>query len=235
MNKILDPRAKVLLILIAAIYVTIGLLPFFESLLIIVYIFPVIFAGLFRIGLMFLIVYVFQLMGSYYLLPAVESPFLIYIISFLFNGFRLLLPGIIAGTYAAKTTTVSEWIAAFKKWHLPNWLLIPIAVMLRFFPAVKEDYFNIRKAMAFRGIGTDLLDLIKSPIQTLEYILIPLLMNATQVAEDLTVSALTKGISLPGRHTSIISLKWSMWDWLFIGMSLLPLILYIGGAFNWST
>lgn len=230
MPKRFDPRAKLCLIILAAIYITLDLTILQEVSLILIFILPFFLSKLPLMGVGFLMLYLLQLIGSIYLLPIIESPFFIYIVSFIFNGFRLLLPGIIAGTYAIKTTTVSEWIATFKKLRFPNWLLIPIAVMLRFFPAVREDYHHIRKAMAFRGIGTSPVDLIKHPIKTFEYILIPLLMNATQVAEDLTVSALTKGLSSPGRHTSIVQLKWVGMDWLLIGLSFLPFILFIGGA-----
>lgn len=224
-----DPRAKLLMIILAAAYVTIDLSILLEISLILIFILPFFVSNLPLIGSSFFVIYVIQLLGSLYLLPYVESPFFIYIVSFIFNGFRLLLPGIIAGTFAIKTTSVSEWVATFKTLRVPNWLLIPIAVMLRFFPAVREDYHHIRKAMAFRGIGISAIDLLKKPATTFEYILIPLLMNATQVAEDLTVSALTKGLSLPGKHTTIVQLKWTFMDWLLIIAALIPLILSIGG------
>ena len=142
---------------------------------------------------------------------------------------RMLMPSMIAGAYAIKTTVASELIAALKKWHAPNWLLIPIAVIVRFFPTVNQDYKHIRKAMAFRGIGTSLWDLVKHPVSTLEYILIPLLMNSTQVSEDLTISALTKGLSLPGKHTSIMDIKMSIYDWTYLLIAALPIVLYMGG------
>ena len=227
--KDFDPRAKLLLIILAAIYVTLDLSILLEISLILIFILPFFVLNLPLLGLSFLVIYVVQLLGSLYLLPYVESHFFIYIVSFIFNGFRLLLPGIIAGTFAIKTTSVSEWVATFKTLRVPNWLLIPIAVMLRFIPAVREDYHHIRKAMAFRGIGISAIDLLKKPATTFEYILIPLLMNATQVAEDLTVSALTKGLSLPGKHTTIVQLKWTLIDWLLIIAALIPLILSIGG------
>ncbi len=233
MSKSFDPRAKLVLVILAAIYVTIDLTILQEILLIIIFTLPFFISKLYLIGITFLVIYSFQLIGSIFILPYVMNPFFLYITSFIFNGFRLLLPGIIAGTYAIKTTKVTEWIATFKALHFPNWLLIPIAVMLRFFPAIKEDYQHIRKAMAFRGIGTNLVDLLKHPAKTFEYILIPLLMNATQVAEDLTVSALTKGLSLPGKHTFIVELKWTSKDWLLVMLAFLPFILSIGGSFIW--
>ena len=76
-------------------------------------------------------------------------------------------------------------------------------MVIRFFPTVGEDYRQIRAAMALRGIAEGEAALLLHPAQSLEYILMPLLMNGNNVAQDLSVAALTKGIGLPGRHTSM--------------------------------
>jgi energy-coupling factor transport system permease protein len=230
MKRVLDPRTKLLLLILAALYIGLQLPFTIEIILILIYVSPLFFADLYRAGFTFIGIYILQLFASIYIVPRVSIGFLIFVVSFLTHGLRMLLPSIIAGYYAMKTTKVNEWIAAFKKLRLPNWLLIPLAVMARFFPTIREDYRHIRKAMAFRGIGTSFWDLVKNPVQTLEFILIPLLMNATQVSEDLTVSALTKGLSLPGRHTTIVHLSLTKVDWLYMALALLPFALYLGGV-----
>lgn len=227
MKRLLDPRTKLILLFLAAVYISLQLSVQVEFFLIIISVMPLFLAGLPMYGIVFLIVYVIQFLAFVFIMPLIDSTFLLFILSFLTNGFRILLPSIIIGTYAMKTTPVSEWIAAFKKIRLPNWLLIPLAVMARFFPTIREDYRNIRKAMAFRGIGTGFWDLIKHPIKTLEFILIPLLMNATQVSEDLTVSSLTKGLSLPGRHTTIVRLEMTVFDVVYLIFACLPMIYHI--------
>lgn len=227
MNRILDPRTKLCLLILAAVYISLQMNVQIEIFLILIYVLPFFLAGLMGYGLLFLLIYTFQLSAFLFIMPLIESAFLIFILSFLTSGFRILLPSIIIGTYGMKTTTVSEWIAAFKKIRLPNWLIIPLAVMARFFPTIREDYRSIRNAMAFRGIGTSFWDLIKHPIKTLEFILVPLLMNATQVSEDLTVSSLTKGLSLPGRHTSIVRLKMMPYDFVYLVLAILPLVYHI--------
>lgn len=229
MKRLLDPRVKLFLLILAAVYIAMPLSFWVETILILIYVLPFFLIGLYKWGLLFLSIYGLQISLSILLLPKVELGFFVYILSFLVFGLRFLLPSMIAGAYAMKTTAVSEWIPAFKKMRLPNWLLIPLAVMARFFPTIREDYSHIRQAMAFRGIGTGFWDLIKKPIQTLEFILIPLLMNATQVAEDLTISSLTKGLSLPGVHTSVVHLKMTYFDYLFIVLALVPLLLHTGG------
>lgn len=230
MNRVLDPRIKLLLLALGAVYISLQLSFPLELLMIFIYISPLFIAGLYSWGFIFLLIYALQIFISLYVVPKINTAFIIFVFSFLVYGLRFLLPSIIAGAYSMKTTKVSEWIAAFKKLHLPNWLLIPLAVMARFFPTVREDYQHIRQAMAFRGIGTGFWDLIKHPIKTLEFILIPLLMNATQVSEDLTISSLTKGLSLPGRHTSIVKLKMTIYDWIYAILAFVPIILHLGGV-----
>jgi energy-coupling factor transport system permease protein len=230
MKRLLDPRTKLLLLVLAAVYIGMQLSAPAEILLILIFLTPLFLAGLYKMALIFLGIYFIQFFAAIYLLPNISHSFLVFVVSFLVYGLRLLLPSIIIGAYAMKTTAVSEWIAAFKKIHMPNWLLIPLAVMARFFPTIREDYRHIRKAMAFRGIGTGFFDLVKHPMQTLEFILIPLLMNATQVSEDLAISSLTKGLSLPGKHTTIVHLEMTSLDWLFIGLSFIPMVLHLGGV-----
>lgn len=230
MERILDPRTKLIGLILAAIYISLQLSFINELVMIFIFILPFFLGRLFKTGFIFIGLYTLQLLGSFYLLPKIHMPFLIFIFSFLTFGLRKLLPSILIGVYSMQTTNVNEWIAAFKKMKMPNTLLIPLAVMARFFPTIKEDYQSIRKAMAFRGIGTNFGDIFKHPLQTFEYILIPLLMNATQVAEDLTVSSLTKGLSLSEKHTSVIQLKMSIYDWSYLIMTLLPIYLHIRGV-----
>ena len=44
-------------------------------------------------------------------------------------------------------------------------------------------------------------------MKTLEYIIIPLLMNGNNVSQDLSIAALTKGIGVKGNHTCVGQIK----------------------------
>ena len=103
-------------------------------------------------------------------------------------------------------------------------------MVIRFFPTVGEDYRQIRAAMALRGIAEGKAALLLHPAQSLEYILMPLLMNGNNVAQDLSVAALTKGIGLPGRHTSMIELCPKAADILYSLLCTLPMLLFWGGV-----
>ena len=106
--------------------------------------------------------------------------------------------------------------------RVPEAVVIPCVVVIRFFPTIAEDYRQIRNAMALRGIASGGWGLVRHPAQSLEYILIPLLMNATNVAQDLSVAALTKGLGREGRMTVV--------DWLVMIVVTLPLALDIAGV-----
>ena len=145
-------------------------------------------------------------------------------------GIRMLLPCLIAGAYAFATTTPSELICALRRLHVPESVIITCTVVIRFFPTVREDYRQIRSAMALRGIAVGSAALIRHPAQSLEYILIPLLMNGSSVAQDLSVAALTKGIGLPGAHTCVTEIRMGLHDWLYMALCTLPILLFLGGV-----
>lgn len=143
---------------------------------------------------------------------------------------RMMLPCIIAGAYAFSTTTIGEFVCALRKIRVPESIIIPCMVIIRFFPTIREDYIQIRNAMAFRGIASGKGAILLHPIQSLEYILIPLLMNGNNVAQDLSVSSLTKGIGLSGKHTCMTEITMKIWDWLYMILCTMPLILFWKGV-----
>lgn len=229
MSNVFDPRTKIILLLLSALLMGLEISLWLEIGIILIYLAPFFISKEIKWGIGFLAVFSLQLVTAYYILPSISSHFLLYTVSLLVTGLRRMMPSVIAGSFALKTTHISEWISAFKKWRFPNVVIIPFAVMARFFPTVREDYRQIRRAMAFRGIGVGSFAILKNPLQAFEYILIPLLMNASQVAQDLTISALTKGLGLPGRHTSLVELKMTGLDYSYIILALSPILLYFGG------
>lgn len=226
-----DPRTILYLLLISQIILFLDISIFIEVITVIILVVPFFISKQFKWGLRIGIVYSLQLFIAFIILPNINNAVLLYPLSMVANGFRELIPGMIVGIYAIKLTHSGEWISLFKKWHFPKFFIVPFSVIFRFFPTAREDYRQIRNAMAFRGIERGPVAFIKQPIQTFEFILIPLLMNASQVAQDLTISALTKGLSIPGKQTSIINLRMTKVDFIYMVIALVPIIIYLGGLF----
>lgn len=148
-------------------------------------------------------------------------------ISFLLVGNRLMLPPIMAAVFASNQTKVSEWVAAMKKCRVPDVILIPFIVVCRFFPTLIEDAKRIRNAMKFRGIAVSKWELIKHPLQTLEFIIVPILMSVENTSLDLSAAALVRGLGNPGMHTSIYEVSMKKQDYILL--LILVGILVIGG------
>ena len=155
------------------------------------------FSGRYKSGIRMTLIYGFMVSAEFLIIPYTEGVFLNFIAMFSV-GIRMMLPCVISGAYAFSTTTVGEMVCGLRKIKVPECIIVPSVTIIRFFPTIAEDYRQIKNAMAFRGIASGKLALLRNPAQSLEYILMPLLMNSNNVAQDLSVAAMTKGISMPG-------------------------------------
>ena len=121
--------------------------------------------------------------------------------------FMQLLPGLAMFRFLISSTTVSEFIAAMDGFHIPKKIAVPISVMFRFFPAIKEEYGLIRNAMRLRGIGS-----VGHPVEMLEYRLVPLLTEILQIGNELGASAMTRGLDAPGKRTNVCTIGFRLQD-----------------------
>lgn len=136
-----------------------------------------------------------------------------------------MIPGIIAGYYAFSTTTMSDMTASLAKWHLPQPLLIPFSLLLRFFYAIADDGRQIRNAMKIQGLWG--WKMLRHPLESFEYVLVPLLSVSVKTADEVALCAMTRGL-IPGEpRTTISQTKLHFLDYVVIAILLLLLIYYI--------
>lgn len=220
----MDPRAKLYLLLLANLMLLFHVGTGAEAAATALCLLLFFLSGKARAGVRLSVLYFGLLAVDLFVVPRAGERVLLNLLSLVSVGVRTMLPCIITGAYAFSTTTVGELTAALRRMHLPESIIIPCAVVVRFFPTVGEDYRHIRAAMALRGIAAGRGALLRHPVQSLEYILMPLLMNSNNVAQDLSAAALTKGIGLPGRHTCMTELRLTAWDFLYPALCTLPLL-----------
>jgi hypothetical protein len=146
-----------------------------------------------------------------------------FILGALIGIYIRILPGFIMGYYFISTTTVSEFIAAMERIHLSDKIIIPLSVVFRFFPTIKEEYSYIKDAMRMRGIN-----LCGDPVKMLEYRLVPLMISITKIGEKLSASALIRGLDSSGKRTNICKIGFKLLDVLLIIYSSL---LFLGFIF----
>ncbi len=112
-----------------------------------------------------------------------------------------MMPGIMMGYYAVISTTMSDLVESLRRMKLPDAIIIPISVMFRFFYSVQEDYALINDSMKMHSLT--LRDSWKNPMTLMEYKLVPLLMTLSKTADDVAISAMTRGMVVGQKRTSI--------------------------------
>lgn len=134
--------------------------------------------------------------------------------------FVRLMPGLIMGAYMLSSTTVSEFIAAMHKMHIPQQVTIPMSVMFRFFPTVLEEFSSINTAIKMRDIRIG----GKNAGKLLEYRLIPLMVCSVNIGSELSAAELTRGLGTTVKRTNICKIGFHIQD---IAILLSLLIVYI--------
>ena len=105
------------------------------------------------------------------------------------------------------TTQIGEFMAAMAKWRVPRSVVIPIAIMFRYFPTVKEDWGHIKDAMALRGINLSPGCFVQNPGVVIDAMYLPILVTASKAADELAASAIARGIENPRRRTSRLDIR----------------------------
>ena len=123
-------------------------------------------------------------------------------VNFLFGIFcnygRRMLPCFMAGVLLVRTNTMHRFVLAMRDLHLPQSIIIPISVSVRYFPAMKEEFVHLSEAMKLRRM---------SFAERVEGYIVPLMLSATNTAEELAQAAVTRGIENPRPKTSMDELK----------------------------
>ena len=143
--------------------------------------------------------------------------------------FLRLLPGVMMAIFALSSSTMSEITVSLKKMKFPDIIIIPITVMTRFFYTAKEDYAQVRDAMYLHGLTNKML--FFHPIKFIEYKMVPLFMVLTKTADDVAVSALTRGLKIDGERTYLSETKFKLNDYVCFLFMCILIGLYIGGKY----
>lgn len=220
-----DIRAKIILLLEMNLMLFIGSGIGFECIIIVYCSIILLFTGnvktVVHTDIVFIIMYCIEMLVSFINI----NSFLVSLILFIVVILRRFIPIFMIGRLIFDTK-ISEFVACMWKMKLPKNFIISVSVVFRFFPTVKEEWQAILSSMRMRGIGFNFWNFITHPLLTLEYLIVPLLLNAVKISEELSEAALCRGLDCENEHTCLTEVRLRALDYL---ICLLPLfiILYI--------
>lgn len=206
----LDPRTKIFLCFTMSIVMLdgekIGILQYVIPILAII---PLIFMMIlkkWKLVVYYTFMYLFCLT-----IPDLIMPYLPQAVNLLFTGviaiYTKVLPAMSMFCFMVITTSVSEFVAAMDKLYIPKSFTIPVSVMFRFFPTIREEYTVIRVAMKLRNVGS-----LRRPWEMLEYRLVPLLIGLVTIGNELSASAMTRGLNAPNKRTNVCAIGFHWQD-----------------------
>lgn len=106
----------------------------------------------------------------------------------------------------------SRTLAALRKIHTPEKLIMICAVIFRFFPVLSEDMKLMKQSIRTRGAFQTFFDKLKSLPEYVEILTVPIALRVIRIAETLSASAETRGIDLKRKKTSYITLDFGIAD-----------------------
>ena len=223
----LDPRTKLFMIfVVSAIVMMSATTPFLWALRILITLVPITllilekhYASAFR----FLVMYSVALILMFSFISEQSEGFLM---AFLLGYCCIVVqftPAVITAWYVVRTTKIDEFVSAMQKMHVPDGITISLAVVMRFFPTIKEEYSSIKDAMKMRGImmgGGNALGMV-------EYRMIPLLFSCVNIGDELSAAAITRGLGGKAKRSSVEVLRFRVQDYLFDLFFLSALTIFI--------
>lgn len=124
-------------------------------------------------------------------------------------------PSVLTMVYLYQSLDTSRLLRALEQTGVPGPVLIPLGITFRFLPSFVREFTHIRDALAFRGLPLTWRTLVTRPLALMERLLVPLLMRALLIGEELARSALARGMGGPGRKTVYCPIRFSPWDTAF--------------------
>ena len=159
----------------------------------------------------------------------INSGFLGIAFLFIVMVFLRLLPGFMMAKYAINSSSMSEITASLKKIKAPDSIVIPITVMARFFHTTKEDYRQVKDAMYLHGLTNK--RLFFHPMKLLEYRIVPLFMVLTKTADDVSISAMTRGLRIGEDRSSLTEIRFGVLDYFCFLLMCILIGFYLGGKY----
>lgn len=105
-----------------------------------------------------------------------------------------LIPIYLVGQMLIKTNPVRKIMFALRKIHVPESLTIPLAIGIRYFPSLREERRAISDAVKLRGI---------KGIRKITFGIMPLVVTASDTADELAQAITVRGIENPSRKTFV--------------------------------
>ncbi|MGL6201892.1 MAG: energy-coupling factor transporter transmembrane component T [Lachnospiraceae bacterium] len=222
----LDIRTKTLILLVLGIGTYIAKNIWFEIVSILCISVLQLSFGRKQVSTKLIFAYIFFLAVQFLLLPLLPE-MVATILSIPVVQFRKVFPIAMVLMLIIKTTKVNEVISTMNKMKMPKAATITIAVTIRYFPTIAEEWRHIWDSMRLRAVAAHIQNPFKRILVFMECCIVPLIISASKTADELTAAAITRGIENPGTGTCCGYHALRMVDYIMMGVCAVFLVFAI--------
>ena len=202
----LDPRTKLFLILLCVLSAVFAPNLYFQFVLVTFIGLLAVLCGKWQYALRGILAYGLICIFTVWCMGVLTGTWRTMFVAFLGLVHKVYACGMLAG-FVISTTKVGEFLYAMARLHIPKKLTIPIAVMLRYLPTIREDWHYIKDAMRLRDVSPTFWGFLKAPAMTVNCIYVPLLTAASKAADELSIASVTRGIENLKPRTCLINIQ----------------------------
>ncbi|MBP3710090.1 MAG: energy-coupling factor transporter transmembrane protein EcfT [Treponema sp.] len=136
--------------------------------------------------------------------------------SYFLQKFIVLL---LMGLFMVHTVPLPQLLTAMQVMRFPDAILIPFAVALRFFPTIKQEQKALSESLKIRKVPVSIWQFFIHPIRSSEYLIVPILMRSLKTADELSASALVRGIESSHHKTILYPLAFKRVDYIIAALT----------------
>lgn len=135
----------------------------------------------------------------------------------LFTFLIELIPVFMA-VYLVSQAPSGKLTAALRQMPLPSSARLTVIVILRFVPTVASEFSDVLDAMKTRGLLRSPLQVVLHPLNTFEYVVVPMVFRSLKIADELAASSVVRGIESPYKKEGYYLNKMAVSDGVMIAL-----------------
>ncbi|EJF13901.1 cobalt transport protein [Oribacterium parvum ACB8] len=221
-----DLRTKFIVLMLVNLLLFLGNSIAYEAFLTLLCLFVIISGGYIRPAVQYILLFTLSITVETIVVNR-GHPFFLSLILFLVVIMRKFLPSVIIGKWILSSTSSSLAVATLQRMRVPKDALIMISVIFRCFPTIQEEWSNIYLAMKTRGISLDFYNFVHRPMLTMEYFFVPLFVSVMEIGDELSQSAIVRGIDAPVAKTCRHRIQMKTDDYMLLSLFFFVLVIVV--------
>lgn len=147
----LDPRVMLAMVVAANVLMVLHIGPIMQTVAVVLFSTPLFAAGRVRAGARMLVVYVLLCIVRMAAMAGVAWMPWLHVVGFTAGGVAMMMPCLAAGMSMVAATRIGDLVCVMRRMHVPDAVVIPLVVAMRFFPTIRYDCRMIRQSMRLRA------------------------------------------------------------------------------------